>query len=344
MNLNRYMKKNILITNDDGISSSGLLAVNEAVKDLGKTIIIAPSKQRSGIGHAITFMEPVRIDKVKLINGDIGYSISGTPSDSVLLGVYEILDEKPDLVISGINIGYNIGKAELTTSGTLGAAIETASYGIPTIAVSQSVDDSYKYYENGYGDVDFSFAIKILNKIAKKVLKSGLPEGVDLLNLNIPSNPRTEDIKIAKLTPRMYSPYVTSKLDPRGKPYYWIDGNPIENDEEGTDGYYIKKEQVSTLTPLTLDFAKNFKLPIEYYITFSEFKNYTLEDIIASISMFGLAMNQDYSMQTWYEYTEKILGKEMAQKIIQYRDEGFPFYNATTVSYTHLTLPTNREV
>ena len=108
MNLNRYMKKNILITNDDGISSSGLLAVNEAVKDLGKAIIVAPSKQRSGIGHAITFMEPVRIDKVKLINGDIGYSISGTPSDSVLLGVYEILDEKPDLVISGINIGYNI--------------------------------------------------------------------------------------------------------------------------------------------------------------------------------------------------------------------------------------------
>ena len=79
-------------------------------------------------------------------------------------------------------------------------------------------------------------------------------------------------------------------------------------------------------------FAKNFKLPIEYYITFSEFKNYTLEDIIASISMFGLAMNQDYSMQTWYEYTEKILGKEMAQKIIQYRDEGFPFYNATIIS------------
>ena len=264
MNLNRYMKKNILITNDDGISSSGLLAVNEAVKDLGKAIIVAPSKQRSGIGHAITFMEPVRIDKVKLINGDIGYSISGTPSDSVLLGVYEILDEKPDLVISGINIGYNIGKAELTTSGTLGAAIETASYGIPTIAVSQSVDDSYKYYENGYGDVDFSFAIKILNKIAKKVLKSGLPEGVDLLNLNIPSNPRTEDIKIAKLTPRMYSPYVTSKLEPRGKPYYWIDGNPIENDEEGTDGYYIKKEQVSTLTPLTLDFAKNFKSTEEW--------------------------------------------------------------------------------
>ncbi len=253
-----YMK-NILLCNDDGVSSSGILAANEAVKDLGKTTIVGPSMQQSGIGHALTLFEPLRVDEIKLRNGDVGYAVSGTPTDSAIIGIYEILDDMPDLVISGINIGYNLGKAELTTSGTLGAAMEAASYGIPTIAVSQSVNDQAIKFQNGKVDFDFSFAIKTLNKIAKNVLKNGLPEGVDLLNLNIPDNPVSDEIKIAKLTERMFIPYIESRKDPRGKPYHWIDGTVTDDDVEGTDGYYIKKEQVSTLTPLTLDLTGNLK-------------------------------------------------------------------------------------
>lgn len=256
--------KNILLCNDDGVTSSGILAANEAVKDLGKTTIVGPSKQQSGIGHALTLFEPLRIDEVKLRNNDMGYAISGTPTDSTILGINEILDEKPDLVISGINIGYNLGKSELTTSGTLGAAMEAASYGIPTIAVSQSVDNHAIKFANGKIDFDFGFAIKILNKVAKNVLKKGLPNGADLLNLNIPEEPVSDEIKIAKLTHRMFVPTVESRLDPRGKPYYWIDGIVAEDDEEGTDGYYIKKEQVSTLTPINLDFTGNLKSTEEW--------------------------------------------------------------------------------
>ena len=135
-------------------------------------------------------------------------------------------------MISGINTGYNLGKAELTTSGTLGAAIEAASFGIPTIAISQEVIRDDIKFENGEVEIDFDFATKMLNKIAKIVLKKGLPEGIDLLNVNIPENPR-------------------------GKPYYWIGGEPYDFDEPGSDGYELRKEHKTTVTPLKIDLTSD---------------------------------------------------------------------------------------
>ena len=126
----------ILLSNDDGVDASGILALKQAVEEFGEVYVVAPSNQQSGIGHALTLYEPLRINKTRLRDGSPAYSVSGTPTDSVTLGVYEIMDEKPDLVISGINTGQNTGKGELTTSGTLGAAMEAASLGIPAIAVS----------------------------------------------------------------------------------------------------------------------------------------------------------------------------------------------------------------
>ena len=250
----------LLICNDDGVKSSGILASYNAVKELGEVTIAAPSTQQSGIGRALTLFEPLRIEEVYLDQEKKGYGISGTPTDAITLGIFKIMDEKPDIVISGINIGYNIGKGELTTSGTLGAAMEAASHGIPTIAVSQQVTDDTIKFENGQVNIDFSFAEKILNKVVKIVLEKGIPEGVDLLNLNIPANPSSEEIYIVELGERMYNPIIHTREDPRGKPYYWIGGEPFEEDKEGTDSYSLKIENKICLTPLTLNCATNLNL------------------------------------------------------------------------------------
>lgn len=129
----------ILITNDDGVNSSGILAARKAVENLGETIIVAPATQQSGIGHALTLFEPIRVSEVTLRDGSEAYAVSGTPTDAVIIGIFELMDEKPDLVISGINMGENIGKSELTTSGTIGAAMEAAVHGVPSLAVSLQV-------------------------------------------------------------------------------------------------------------------------------------------------------------------------------------------------------------
>ena len=201
-----------LISNDDGVNATGILAAKNAIEDLCEVCVVAPETQQSGIGHAITLYDPLRV--------------TGTPTDAVTFGLFEIMGEKPDIMISGINTGFNIGKAELTTSGTIGAALEAASFGIPSIAISQEVTRDYIKFENGTVDIDFSFAGKMLRKLVKIVLKKGLPDGIDLLNVNIPENPVDEEFEVAKLGNRMYTPIIQRRLDPRGKPYYWIGGDP----------------------------------------------------------------------------------------------------------------------
>lgn len=242
-----------LISNDDGITASGILASKMAVEDLCETCVVAPETQQSGIGHALTLFEPLRINEHVLRDGSIGYGVTGTPTDAVTIGLFEIMDEKPDIMISGINTGFNIGKAELTTSGTLGAAFEAASFGIPAIAISQEVTQDSVKFENGKVNIDFDFAGKMLNKIAKIVLKKGLPEGIDLLNVNIPEKPTDEEIEVATLGDRMYSPIVEKRNDPRGKPYYWINGDLYQDNKPGSDGYELINKQKTTITPLKID-------------------------------------------------------------------------------------------
>jgi len=246
-----------LISNDDGITASGILASKKAVEDMCETYVVAPETQQSGIGHALTLYEPLRINEHILKDGSIGYGVSGTPTDAVTLALFEIMDEKPDIMISGINTGFNLGQAELTTSGTLGAAIEAASFKIPTIAISQEVTRDDIKFENGANQVDFDFACKMLGKLAKIVLKKGLPDGIDLLNVNIPSNPVDEEFEVVKLGERMYTPIIHKRLDPREKPYYWIGGEPYDLDKPGSDGYELKRAQKSTITPLKIDLTSD---------------------------------------------------------------------------------------
>ena len=253
-----------LISNDDGITASGILASKNAVDDICKTYVIAPETQQSGIGHALTLYEPLRVNEHILKDGSIGYGVTGTPTDAVTIALFEIMDEKPDIMISGINTGFNIGKAELTTSGTLGAAMEAASFGIPTIAISQEVTRDDIKFETGENQVDFTFAKKMLNKLAKIVLKKGLPEGIDLLNVNIPANPSDDEFQIANLTERMYSPVIDKRLDPRGKPYYWIGGELYDNHKTGSDGHVLQKLQKTTITPIRIDLTSDMSLLKEW--------------------------------------------------------------------------------
>lgn len=246
-----------LISNDDGITASGILASKNAVEDLCETYVVAPETQQSGIGHALTLYDPLRVNEHTLKDGSKGYGVSGTPTDAVTLALFEIMDVKPDIMISGINTGFNIGKAELTTSGTLGAAIEAASFGIPTIAISQEVTRDDIKFENGDIEVDFEFAKKMLNKLAKIVLKKGLPEGIDLLNVNIPANPSDDEFEVANLSERMYTPIIETRLDPRGKPYYWICGEPYESHAIGSDGHALSILNKTTITPIKIDLTSD---------------------------------------------------------------------------------------
>ena len=253
-----------LISNDDGITASGILAAKKAVDELCDTYVVAPEHQQSGIGHALTLNEPLRINERTLRDGSIGYGVTGTPTDAVTLALFEIMDEKPDIMISGINTGFNLGKAELTTSGTIGAAIEAASFNIPAIAISQEVTRDDIKFDTGEVEFDFDFAGKMLKKIAKIILKKGLPEGIDLLNVNIPANPINEEFEVVTLGKRMYVPIIDKRLDPRDKPYYWIGGDPYESDVPGTDGHALRKYKKTTVTPLKIDLTSDMSLLKEW--------------------------------------------------------------------------------
>ncbi len=243
----------ILITNDDGVNSSGIMAAKKAAENLDEILVVGPATQQSGIGHALTLFEPVRVTDTHMADGTEAYMVSGTPTDSVIIGIFQIAEEQPDLVISGINIGENLGKSELTTSGTIGAAMEAAAHGIPALSVSLQVTRGDIKFHDGHVDIDFAHAIKTTEKVAKMILNRGLPSGVDFLNLNIPSHPKKDDIRLTRLGERMYNIHITERLDPRGRPYYWIDGDSVEDDQVGTDVHTLKREKCATLTPISLD-------------------------------------------------------------------------------------------
>jgi 5'-nucleotidase len=246
--------KRILLTNDDGVYSTGLKAAYESVRDLGEVTVVAPSTQKSGVGRGISIFEPLRVSLANL-NGFKAYAVAGTPTDAVILGIFSIMKEKPDLVLSGFNVGENISTDTVTTSGTIGAALEAASYGIPAIAASiQVLDEGEKFDDHRAYMYDFEVGIKIINRIAKNILKRGLPVGVDLLNINIPRHAAMDtEIEVTRLAKKIFITGVEERHDPRGRPYYWINGDIIRDAEEGTDVKAVMKKGHISVTPLSLD-------------------------------------------------------------------------------------------
>ncbi len=245
----------ILVTNDDGVYSAGIRAAVRGVLGLGELLVAAPAGQRSGVGRSISVFEPLRYNRVSL-DGVEAYEVSGTPTDSVIMGIFWLMKgELPDLAVSGINIGENISTDTVTTSGTIGAALEAASYGVPAITASiQVVDQGDKFDSVNDHAYQFDVASDLVRRVAKNVLEMGLPPGVDILNLNVPVN-ATEDteVVVTRLARKIFRTAVQERADPRGRPYYWIGGDLVCTEREGTDVRALYQEGKISVTPLTID-------------------------------------------------------------------------------------------
>ena len=238
----------ILVTNDDGVTAPGLLALAQSMRSLGKVTICAPDKNWSASGHVKTLHRPIRVSEVILADGSSALATDGAPSDCVAMPIMGLVEEKVDLVVAGINPNANIGH-DVTYSGTVTAAMEGVITGkVPGIAISLDMPEYHS------GQIDFSTAAKVARDIVRKSINSGLPEKV-LLNINVPFLPY-EEIKGFMLTRqglRIYRDVLEKRLDPRGRPYYWIGGEaPIGILENGTDYGALKAGFVS-ITPLQLD-------------------------------------------------------------------------------------------
>jgi len=233
----------ILITNDDGIDSPGLVALRQALERLGEVAVLAPAHSWSAAGHTKTMHKPMRVRRGALADGSEAWVTTGSPSDCVALALLGILDRRPDLVVSGINKGPNMGE-DVTYSGTVAAAMEAVVSGIPAIAAS--VD--------GWEGWDFEPAARVVEQVAREVLARGLPPGA-LLNVNVPALPyeALKGILVTRLGRRVYKDVLIERKDPRGESYYWIGGDPPDGEPlEGTDFWAIKHGYVS-ITPLKLD-------------------------------------------------------------------------------------------
>jgi 5''/3''-nucleotidase SurE len=248
------MPRKILITNDDGVASSGLLAAYEAVKGLGDVYVVAPATQQSAVGRSMTLFEPLRIGRLPF-SDTTAYSVNGTPTDSVILGMFVVMEgRRPDLVISGINIGENLSAEAATTSGTIGAALEAANQGIPAIAVSMRVEDEGDKFLDTDRIRDYAAVQWVIRGLARHVLEEGMPPGVDVLNVNVPCDATPDTPVVAtRLARQMYQTRVHHRQDPRGRSYYWIDGTVVQDASEGTDLHVMLKKGQISVTPLTLD-------------------------------------------------------------------------------------------
>lgn len=232
-------RPHILVTNDDGIYAKGLSVLRDALAEIGEVTVVAPERPRSASGHAITLHKPLRAEKVAMPWGGEGYSSNGTPSDCVVLGIHALMP-RCDLVVSGINLGSNLGE-DLTYSGTVSAAMEGAICGKPAIAVS--VTD--------YEHPDYHPAARFIVTLARQVLAHGLPADV-LLNVNVPAQALGPP-KVTRQGKRRYDGRVEKRIDPRGRPYYWLGGEIIEDDSgEGSDGDAVMHGHIS-VTPLHLN-------------------------------------------------------------------------------------------
>ncbi|MBI5683287.1 MAG: 5'/3'-nucleotidase SurE [Deltaproteobacteria bacterium] len=237
------MEKTILVSNDDGVHSEGILSLAKALKKLGDVFIVAPDRERSAASHSLTLHRPLRVTQ---ISKNV-HAVDGTPTDCINLAVNGILGgilpKRPDIVVSGINKGGNLGD-DVTYSGTVSAAMEGTLMGIPSIAMSMAARD----------DFNFTQASRFAVRLVRLVLKNGLPKDT-LLNVNIPDI-RDREIKtyrITKLGKRVYGDAIVEKTDPRGKKYYWIGGDNMKwTGGKDTDFEAIANGYIS-ITPIHLD-------------------------------------------------------------------------------------------
>ncbi len=251
----------ILISNDDGIHAPGINALAEEIKKIGDVVIVAPDKQQSAVGHAITMNSPLRVQKVDKQGAFFGYAVDGTPADAVKLAVRSLLPHPPDLVISGINHGSNTA-ISVIYSGTVSAATEGTILGIPSFAVSLTT----------YGEANFSYAAAFARKLSLKIIEQGLPKGT-LLNVNVPPVAASEikGIVITKQGKSVWNDEFESRRDPNDREYFWLKGDLLELDhDDDIDQRAVLNNKVS-ITPIHYDLTD--------YATFEAMKKWDINSL-----------------------------------------------------------------
>jgi 5'-nucleotidase len=231
----------ILVSNDDGVHAPGLATLAAALQPMGRVVVVAPDRERSAVGHALTLHRPLRLHKIR----SDWHAIDGTPTDCVHLGIHGILNQPPDLLVSGINHGGNLGD-DLTYSGTVGVALEGTLLGVPSIAVSLAARKGFQFEAAG----------RVARLIAEAVVQRGLPAGT-LLNVNVPnvaSFAELRGIRVTRQGRRVLGSGVVEKADPRGRAYYWIGAPELGyvEEEPGTDVEAVAGSCVS-VTPIRTD-------------------------------------------------------------------------------------------
>lgn len=227
----------ILVTNDDGVRSKGIHALAEALEPLGSVFIVAPGREASAVGHALTLHHPLRLEHLR----GSTYALDGTPTDCVNIAVASVLAGLPDLVVSGINKGLNVGD-DVTYSGTVSGALEGALLGVPSIAVS---------LQQGPGEWDFTDAADVAREVAGSVLRGGLPHRT-FLNVNVPRS-RPKGIRLTVQGRRNHATTVTERHDPRGRAYFWIGEGEDEWIPDGRSDFEAVRDGYVSLTPLQSD-------------------------------------------------------------------------------------------
>jgi 5'/3'-nucleotidase len=237
--------KRILVTNDDGVHSEGIKALADAMKTLGEVTVVAPLAEASAIGHALTLRRPLRLETIS----DRVYAVDGTPTDCVNIAITSVLRAMPDLVVSGINKGWNLGD-DVTYSGTVSGAFEAALLGAPGIGVSlQRSDDSF----------DFAEAARGAKIIAQSVLSKGLPSRT-FLNINVPKGP-TKGFKVTVQARRNHITKVDERIDPRGQRYFWIEEGQNEWEPHDRSDFQAVRDGYISVTPLQPDLTAYSIIP-----------------------------------------------------------------------------------
>ncbi len=242
----------VLVTNDDGYLSYGMRVLAGELSRFSNVTVVCPDRPRSAAGFSLTLKEPLRVME-RRFGGIPYYLVSGTPGDCVTLALFHILDEKPDIVVSGINIGENVSLIEFFMSGTVGGAIAGAVYGIPSIAFSKVVPekDVLTVEEVREG---MDVAAKISSEIVRFLLRHGFPADIDLISVNYPAKIDGDtEVKVTRLARLSLSIKVYIREDPRGTPYYWIWGEKFGNFPIDSDAYTTLVSNNISITPVKLD-------------------------------------------------------------------------------------------
>ena len=231
----------ILVTNDDGIHAEGLQVLRRSLQPLGRIVVVAPDRDNSAVSHSLTMTRPLQVRRI----GEDTYTVDGTPTDCVVLALGRILEGRPDLLVSGINAGPNLGD-DISYSGTVSAAMEGTMYSVPSMAVSLAGEPPF----------DYTLAGELSRKMAAKILDTVLPHNT-LINMNVPTGTKHHGIRITRQGRRLWENAIQETEDPWGRKRYWIGGGtPVKDSSEDTDVKAVHDGYVS-VTPIQLDLTNH---------------------------------------------------------------------------------------